>query len=1028
MCRLLLALLVLGQACSVPVYSSAPVAVRIVPNYANPPGVLTGIVTVPDYSAPEDKGKIKLQWRAPAAEQNTDDVFSYIIKYATFSVSDVGSNTNTWWNHPNCLTVLDPELPNSWGYKAHSARGTIETVNISELIGGVRYYFGVKSVDRYKRASDYDDPMAGITNQTQGFTTTPPWTPYNITTITALATTKRGQANLEWTAPVFIDTSGFLVSGNIPHSGEYCVQYSTTHELTSGETILDTELYKLYLPDNTNNWVGSTRVTISTYNVTSGDQQRILLTGLTKPTTYFFHIFTKNDWPNRWSNASFTAQVMPYWYFKPVQTVTAIASGSTDTNIGSYASLTWTNPATEPELVGTRVCYSNSTYPSSYAWPTYIDLQPQLTAQTTDYQHIQLLPRTSYYYTLYAYDTDGYYSAGISTMVYTGTDLIAPDLVQNLTGLIGVDISGGVDRYFITLNWTTPDSAPLYRNSDYQGARLYFSTITTVISQHEYANTFGGTNSLPQQFLHDNLQPLTTYYYSMESYDLAGNSSTVRSAALLYISEEYVAPSRPTLLSAVTASVTSRETGNTLYLRWTSPPEPQTSGMRVVLRTDRFARYYSDIQEYTLVHNWAGGANTTADYTYKQLLSNTTYYTSLFAISKYGVASRSTTTYIYITVPWVDTVAPYAPQNIKIASRTSNTRTIEWRHVTRNADYAQFSNPDAPRIDELLAYKVFRSTGIMSNDWYSVGTVMAGINSYTDTLPDNRMYFYKVRAIDATGNYNDSTLLSSEGDLIFVNIDGSYLWLSEALSRALDKDYNTYKYDLTVKFNSNASDELGPVLKSLEWDAYKIIDSSAGANLSKVDGFSPSKALGATPESADLGLTYAVGSSNSAISFSPAAKKLTPEQAAKQVSMYYFNGVEWLKLSGTVNAEYGTVNSKVKFAGKYQLRMAAPATEFTFYGVLPKIITPNNDGQNDKALFRFANPKESVISVRIFDVKGALVRKLDDTNRTSDSQEGAGFISWDGTDKDGMTVMPGVYIYQFEGEGKVINGTVVVAR
>ena len=37
-------------------------------------------------------------------------------------------------------------------------------------------------------------------------------------------------------------------------------------------------------------------------------------------------------------------------------------------------------------------------------------------------------------------------------------------------------------------------------------------------------------------------------------------------------------------------------------------------------------------------------------------------------------------------------------------------------------------------------------------------------------------------------------------------------------------------------------------------------------------------------------------------------------------------------------------------------------------------------------------------------------------------------ISWDGKNIEGKFVRTGVYIYQVQSEGKVINGTIVVAR
>jgi hypothetical protein len=43
-------------------------------------------------------------------------------------------------------------------------------------------------------------------------------------------------------------------------------------------------------------------------------------------------------------------------------------------------------------------------------------------------------------------------------------------------------------------------------------------------------------------------------------------------------------------------------------------------------------------------------------------------------------------------------------------------------------------------------------------------------------------------------------------------------------------------------------------------------------------------------------------------------------------------------------------------------------------------------------------------------------------------REGENVMIWDGRDGDGGLVRGGIYIYQVESDGKVINGTVVVGK
>jgi hypothetical protein len=94
----------------------------------------------------------------------------------------------------------------------------------------------------------------------------------------------------------------------------------------------------------------------------------------------------------------------------------------------------------------------------------------------------------------------------------------------------------------------------------------------------------------------------------------------------------------------------------------------------------------------------------------------------------------------------------------------------------------------------------------------------------------------------------------------------------------------------------------------------------------------------------------------------------------------------------------------------------------TFLGVSPRIFTPNGDGANDKAVFHFDNPELAPITGEIFDLSGARVAKL------APGRDAFLTLLWDGRDSGGNAVPAGIYVYQIEFNGKVANGTVVVAR
>ena len=367
--RIALITLILGQGIPAPVYGAGDVNLRCRPPYSGNPNNVTSLTARTDFSIQRDKGKVLLEWTAPS-DAGGNDVFSYVIRYATFSVTEAGGNVNTWLSYNNCLTAFDPDLPVSWGKYATAAAGTTQRYTLSGLDPGTYYYFAVQAIDRYNRHSTYDTQVQGVSTQANAYATTPPWWPYNITNLTGVSMPTPGYVSLQWSAPVFIDTSGFQVNGRIYQPGEYCIQYSTTYSRIVGLAVQDITLpSQINLPDQANNWVGSNRIYFSTRNFNTGDLRSIVLSGLTNETTYYFHIFTRNEWPE-WSYVSIPrCDVMPYISMPPVNGLSANDGCVNNVNIGHYVNVTWTNP-NEPFISGVVVCYSSITYPTSSAWPT----------------------------------------------------------------------------------------------------------------------------------------------------------------------------------------------------------------------------------------------------------------------------------------------------------------------------------------------------------------------------------------------------------------------------------------------------------------------------------------------------------------------------------------------------------------------------------------------------------------------------------------------------------------------------------
>lgn len=93
---------------------------------------------------------------------------------------------------------------------------------------------------------------------------------------------------------------------------------------------------------------------------------------------------------------------------------------------------------------------------------------------------------------------------------------------------------------------------------------------------------------------------------------------------------------------------------------------------------------------------------------------------------------------------------------------------------------------------------------------------------------------------------------------------------------------------------------------------------------------------------------------------------------------------------------------------------------FDFSGTTNRVITPNGDGFNDGVTFRFANPRDSSGSIRIYDLRGrellSLPIAVGDSSKTWDARV------------NGQVVDSGVYLYVLSIENRTYSGTLLVVR
>ncbi len=92
----------------------------------------------------------------------------------------------------------------------------------------------------------------------------------------------------------------------------------------------------------------------------------------------------------------------------------------------------------------------------------------------------------------------------------------------------------------------------------------------------------------------------------------------------------------------------------------------------------------------------------------------------------------------------------------------------------------------------------------------------------------------------------------------------------------------------------------------------------------------------------------------------------------------------------------------------------------------PNPFSPDGDGFEDEAILHYTLPMESNLTIRIYDIKGRLIKTL-----LEEEPQVSGEISWDGKDEENRIVRVGVYIVWAEAKGNSYSqkkATVVVAK
>jgi hypothetical protein len=292
--------------------------------------------------------------------------------------------------------------------------------------------------------------------------------------------------------------------------------------------------------------------------------------------------------------------------------------------------------------------------------------------------------------------------------------------------------------------------------------------------------------------------------------------------------------------------------------------------------------------------------------------------------------------------------------------------------------------------------------------------------SYTDTV-GGLTYYYRVVAVavggvlSAASDYVDSSNQVNRYVIAPSELD-TRITIPGSLSQELNFEFNGTSDDYEIIAIHQPQHEDTMTLKSY---LFQVQNARTGQ---AVSNFSFSQAIAAVQLSYGLragviGLQPTLPSSGN--------RGAEAQAVAQLISLYWFNGSNFIRLGSTVLLENQALMVTARNLGLYEIRAVSMPTRFalTQGSPYPRVITPNG-AENHRVFWFFDNPSGNSVIGTIYDIRGAKVRNL----TVNGQSPMANSLVWDGHDDRGAVVPSGVYLYKIQAGKESQTGTVVVAR
>jgi hypothetical protein len=297
-------------------------------------------------------------------------------------------------------------------------------------------------------------------------------------------------------------------------------------------------------------------------------------------------------------------------------------------------------------------------------------------------------------------------------------------------------------------------------------------------------------------------------------------------------------------------------------------------------------------------------------------------------------------------------------------------------------------------------YEVYRSTAINGTPLL-LTALSSSTLSYTEAVSDTRWYF--VKAVDPYNIRSDASVWLNNSAVqarVVADDDRAAADMSPALEQQLGAAGLSPRLDRQAQYESG-----------IVFAAYKLYFVDAKGNEKTGPDF-PGDVTLTLPVSRTAGVTIS-------------GAEVSADYSAYDYAVYYYNGVEDVKIGGTVDPASGIITVLTRKTGVFKVKQVLRAQSFQITQTVPrKIFTPNGDGVWDDFNILYENPGGlEITDAKVYNLSGAEIAGLKPGTYNSEDS-----LSWDGKRYGGGKAAAGIYIYQFKAGDKYYNGTMVLAR